>query len=130
MSARGDGGPLLRLAGEHEEQVGATIEVAEHLGILDAPGALQGHGAALCATHEGAREVDGGAHRGSTGDDEAAGKRYSRLEVVDLALERVRHLGGHDIEVALEVCPVSRTGGELGPDHEELALQLEDARSP
>src|SRR3984893_12047968 len=47
---------------------------------------------------------------------------------MDLAFQRVGHRRCDDVEVMLEISTMPGSGGELRAHHEQLALQLEDAR--
>ena len=125
-----DGGALLRLPGEHEEQVAQAVEVAQDLAVLQEAGALQAHRAPLGPPDQGAGQVDGGSHHRATGDDETRWERTPLLQLGQLGVEPLDHRGRHGREVSLQVGPLSEPGRQLGADREEVALEGQQPLRP
>ena len=118
----------IRGAGHHEEQVGQAVQVGQHVRVGQLARLGQCDGPALGPPHHAAGQVQRGAGHRLAGQHELGRHLLGRLQGVDLRLQRADHLGGHQGRARGQpVAPIG-VGGQLGPDHEQLALQAHDQR--
>src|SRR5438132_1862815 len=113
-------------SGQHEEQVGEPIRVAQHLRVTQLTALLQANDAALRAAQHRARDVQRGGCGGPARDDESIRQWKAPLEVDDLTLHPAGEVRRDDHEVLLQLAVLGPVGRQLGAHGEELALDAQD----
>src|SRR5256714_8007343 len=113
-------------SGQHEEQVGESIRVAQHLRVTQLTALLQANDAALRAAQHRARDIQRGGCGGPARDDESIRQWKATLEVDDLTLHPAGEVRRDDHEMLLQLVVLGPAGRQLGAHGEELALDAQD----
>src|SRR6185437_7452772 len=125
LGADGPEGPFLP-PGERIEEVGEAVEVGDDLAAVEPTLVGGGDRPTLGPPRDGAGHVERGGHPVLSGEHEFGRRLVARGHVVDHRLQRVDHRPRRERHAGLQLRAVRRRGGQLGTDHEQLALETDE----
>lgn len=112
--------------GEHEDQIGQPVDVAQHLWIVQPARLAQADDASFGTAKHGAGDVERRRRQRPARNHEGVRKRNPRFKVESFPLHPAREFGRDGQEVLLQLRVFGGIRGQFSADREELALHPQD----